>query len=260
MVGRLLAGRAYRLFRKESEEAKHEPAERLIVHGSHHKVGTVWFNRVLGGLARRLGWKCYVGPQSGLPEDANIFINLHSRIATSELPPFFGSHIIRDPRDVVVSGYFYHLKCDEDWCVRTREEFGGRSYQQVLQGLDREQGIEFEMRHNARSTLNQMLSWNYNHPDILEIRYEDLIRDEEVIFATLFEHYRLSPEQIEVGMDVVRHFSFNKVKARNPLDFHLRSGTSNQWRDQFTGKHIDLCKSLYGDGLIKLGYETDLNW
>jgi len=239
---------------------KYSNPERLIVHGSHHKVGTVWFNRILGGMARSLNWKCHIGRQEYRPPDASIFIEEHSRIDADNLPPFVGSHIIRDPRDVVISGYYYHLKCCEKWCIQPKDKFDGRSYQSVLRDLDVNDGIDFEMRNVGRNTLKEMLSWDYRQACFFEIRYEQLLDNEKDVFTSLFKHYGLNPAQIEVGLELVEKYSFKNAKKNSNSEIHLRSGKVNQWRLLFSKSHIESCKSLYGDGLIALGYEKDLNW
>ena len=207
-----------------------------------------------------LGWTCHIGKQEDLPSNARIFVEEHSRINLGKLPSFVGSHIIRDPRDVVVSGYFYHLKCKEEWCLESRDEFGGRSYQDVLGDLDMNEGIEFEMRNIGKSTLNEMLSWDYEQANVFEMKYEQLVDDETGTFAALFKHYGLTTEQIGIGLQFVEKYSFKNVRRSRKSEIHLRSGKANQWRTIFTDSHVEICKSLYGEGLVTLGYENDLNW
>ena len=31
--------------------------------------------------------------------------------------------IIRDPREIIISEYLYHLKCDEEWCVKPNSNY-----------------------------------------------------------------------------------------------------------------------------------------
>ena len=48
--------------------------------------------------------------------------------------------MIRDPRDCVVSGYFYHLWTNEAWAHQPQDLFNGLSYQQHLNRSARKMG------------------------------------------------------------------------------------------------------------------------
>ena len=78
-------------------------------------------------------------------------------------------HVIRDPRDVIVSGYFAHLHShpDETWPRL-------RAYRRYLATLDESEGLMAEMEFSS-IYLHQMLAWDYDNPLILEMRFEDLI-------------------------------------------------------------------------------------
>lgn len=253
---------------------------RLIVHGSHHKVGTTWMSKVLRGLAEPLGLELYSGPQDGLPGSADIFIENHSRFDLDRLPPFRGSHLIRDPRDVVISAYHYHLWTTEKWAnipmgrlpevtkERWRliepERHAGLTYREYLNTLDPEEGLATEMKRSVYTFLREVTSWNYDDPRFIELRYEDLVQDERGWFARVFEHYGLNEEATRIGMEAVEAASFRNRTRREPGQVaersHLRVGKAGQWKTEFTPAHVRLCKELFGEALIQLGYEKDLDW
>jgi len=238
--------------------------DRLVLHGTHHKVATVWTRRVLRGICDEFGWRFYEGRQEDLPEDADVFFQDHSRFDLARLPAFVGSHVIRDPRDVVVSGYFYHRSCNEAWCRRKRDSFGGRSYQEMLLGLDEEDGLEFEMRHVGLSTYREMMRWTYDDPRFIEVRYEDLVTNEAETFERIFRHFGLRGEGLERSIEISGRYSFERVTRRRLGEAregsHLRSGKPGQWRSHFTPRLVETCKELYGEGLIRLGYESGEEW
>lgn len=62
---------------------------------------------------------------------------------------YVGLHIIRNPRDVVVFGYFYHLGCYEKWALQTQERSNNKSYKDYLKSLPQQEGILFEMNNTA---------------------------------------------------------------------------------------------------------------
>ncbi|CAI5961884.1 unnamed protein product, partial [Closterium sp. NIES-65] len=59
---------------------------------------------------------------------------------------------VRDPRDVVVSGYFYHKTTQEPWVHEPRSEYGGKSYQQMLNNVSKSAGINMEVDMITGST------------------------------------------------------------------------------------------------------------
>jgi hypothetical protein len=84
------------------------------------------------------------------------------------LPDFKGVHLIRDPRDIIVSGYFSHRNSHP-------EVFGGLSWPEMVEHrkrlleLDKDAGIMAELEF-SHTFLDQMSSWDYHNPRILETR------------------------------------------------------------------------------------------
>ena len=168
---------------------------------------------------------------------------------------------------MVVSGYFYHLWCNELWCKMPVAEFNGKSYQDVLKSLDKEEGILFEMSspHGAiRNTASRMLNWNYNNQYILELKYEEIIQDTEKYFLQVFNHYGFNAKETEIAMEVVERCKFEKITGRsmgaeNPKN-HFRKGIAGDWKNHFTESHKKAFKELYPGLLEKLGYEQNDLW
>ncbi|MEM7454539.1 MAG: sulfotransferase domain-containing protein [Planctomycetota bacterium] len=240
---------------------------RLIFHGTYHKMGTVWMMRVLQRVADMYGLKMqkcnHVGdklePGTGL-----VFAN-HSQLDPGELGDFVGSHLIRDPRDVIVSGYFYHLWTDEAWAHEPWPEYEGRSYQQILNSVDQHAGIAAEIDRFAKYVDDySMRQWNYADPRIIELRYEDLIADEPAVFERLFRHYGFHDKAVRKCVKAAQEFSFERVTARKQGQAsekqHLRSGQPGQWRDVLSTEHCESIRVLFGDLLVMTGYELELNW
>lgn len=101
--------------------------------GAHHKTGTFWMLTVFSAVASyydlkfcRLENKAYLRGSSG---NFDIFLDYHSKFDFEKPYDYKGLHIIRDPRDVIVSGCFYHTKSSEKWLHIKRKDFGGLTYQ-----------------------------------------------------------------------------------------------------------------------------------
>ncbi|MES2999089.1 MAG: sulfotransferase domain-containing protein [Pseudomonadota bacterium] len=198
-------------------------------------------------------------------------------IAWDGLPAFRGSHFIRDPRDMVVSGYFYHLWTEEAWCRSPDFDWDyftalpafqwvepdaskwprNISYQTYLNSLDLERGLLMEMVSRER-TFQQMRRWNFERPGVMEFRYEKIIGNEEAEFERLFDHYGFNADAKARGLELVRTLSLKNLDKVDKT--HVRSGDPGQWRDHFTPRVNSLFKQSQGNLLIRLGYEPDDAW
>lgn len=231
-----------------------------LVHAAHHRVGTSWFRRILSAIAKEYGLSFAVVSMTNPPDvEAEALLYDHAGLFDRERLRFFrGSHLIRDPRDVVVSGYFYHRWSEEEWLHIPRSEYGGRTYQELLLSLSLEQGLAAEMRGPAAHTFAEMGAWDYGQPGFLEIKYEDLIEDEAGWFERIFRHYGFGEGAVERCVELAGRFSFREVSGRAVGEIregtHLRSGKPGQWREVFTPSHRVLFRELTGNLVERLGY------
>jgi hypothetical protein len=171
---------------------------------------------------------------------------------------FRGSHVIRDPRDLVVSGYEYHKTTKEEWCLRPNPwREGGRSYQQELLSLDEHDGLMSEIDFMARNTAPKLAEWDYEQPEFIELRYEDAIADELGTFEKLFRWYGFNETAITMGLDAAERLSLRRGGA---APNHARSGAPGEWRNRLSPDHIARFKELTGDLVVRLGYEVDGDW
>lgn len=244
----------------------------LIVHCSHHKSGTVWISRVLHGVATRYGLQV-TEPAAGEPfTDGDIALittgDFDTHLPAGVIIPigrqFVGSHMIRDPRDIVVSGYFYHQRAREDWLQIPLERFGGLTYQQHLLSVDRKQGLMTEIFKVATWDIPSMVAWDYNRAEFVELRYEDAMADEQSALRRLFLHYEFNDRAVNAGLQIVERM--RRAHATEVASYgtaaagHARSGQPGEWRDYLDDDHIDFFKASTGDALLRLGYETSPDW
>ena len=140
----------------------------------YHKVGSALCAKLAGKLAATFGWQvaAWAGQIKWIDTSKQITTFAHSLIDFDlSAIPHKGVRLIRDPRDILVSGYLYHQRCQERWCVndcfdlsppilpprvphsqahRSEEwkrayliNLGGLSYQQNLLTRDLEDGLRF---------------------------------------------------------------------------------------------------------------------
>jgi hypothetical protein len=235
----------------------------LIVHASHHKAGTVWLFGVLREIALphalRVTEYDAVEPIDSATDIA-LFQHTHAFArASMSGRQMRGSHMVRDPRDLVVSAYFYHLRTNESWVHVPMAEFDGATYQERLQSFDKHDGLLFEMGRLAGSVFRDMAVWDYGQPDFFELKYEDLLASEGERFGELFRSYgftdaaadRATATALELGV---------RARSRSGGDTHIRSGQPGEWREHFSADHVDRIKALAGDLILDLGYERTPDW
>jgi hypothetical protein len=232
-----------------------------VVVATHHKAGTVWLHNVFLRVCQELGLKFYKGIAASLPNDFNVFVPGNSRVHAAEIPgPFQGLHMIRDPRDIIISGCFYHQKAPEKWLHTRHRHFGGLSYQEKLNSYPSlDDRILFEMEHAGRPCIQELLAWNYDDPAFLEVKYENLIADEQlVLFHTIFAFLGFPGIAMPRALRVAYENSlFSGVPT---ITSHIRSGKPKQWEQYFSSHHRARFIDLFGDALQRLGYESSDAW
>lgn len=262
-----------------------EAEPKRIVHATHHKAGTVWFRRVLRKVAREFDLSFAVkNSRDPLDESVDIILDQTGSLLGILPDGYIGSHMVRDPRDMVVSAYFYHLKCNESWALEPKHEYGGLSYQEHLNSLPQEAGLALEIDRTNATAFRHMRDWDYSNPNILELRYEDCIGRDEETFKKVFKFYGFSEGAIHRSVQIAKTQSLSALTGRGvgerPEDLsltarfkamaiqsarrwtktHIRSGKAGQWHEVFSKKHIDQSKETFSDLLISLEYEKNTDW
>ncbi len=228
---------------------------------THHKTGTQWMATIFKEISRTLGLRYFYGSQEKLPKGTDIFFQDHSMFNFDQFQDEYrGVHMIRDPRDRIISGCFYHQKSDEKWLHIKRKEFGGISYQDKINSYTSfDDQIFFEMAYSGKWGIHEMLAWDYANPAFMEVKYEDLIMDEDLflfhkIFVFLGFPGRCIPKVLKISYD-------NSLFSGNiSRSVHRRSGKTRQWEKYFKPQHKAKFLELFDDVLIKLGYESNNDW
>jgi hypothetical protein len=232
----------------------------LLVHCGYHKVGTVWFRQVLLSVMRPYGLRQQEGKSAPIRSDADLaFYANAASFDRSQLGarPFRGTHLIRDPRDLLVSGYEYHLKTAEPWALRPDARYEGRSYQEHLRSVGEHEGLMVELERMTAPTAAAFGQWDYLQPEFLELRFEDAVADELATFDRIFRWYGLNDSAVAIGMAAVDRLSLRRGGA---LPNHARAGRPGEWRDRLAPEHLERFRALTGDLVVRLGYETTSTW
>jgi hypothetical protein len=212
------------------------------------------------------------------------------------LPPHPAFHIIRDPRDIVVSAYFSHLHSHPTAAWPELE-----AHRRTLESLTLEEGLAEEILFRGKS-FGHMASWNYDLENVLEIRFEDfatrtydtmlnifaalgLLSDEPVTFGSRFRGITaegLARFRKRTGFQLIRYREGNRIHASELLNLiwqhrfearakgrrkghedvknHYRKGKSGDWHNYFTPELARLFKDTYPGLVPMLGYAESDDW
>jgi hypothetical protein len=212
-----------------------------------------------------------------------------------------GFHVIRDPRDIVVSSYFSHRYSHptDGWPELVE-------FRKVLERLPKDEGLIENMKFTAKLPIDgwttdlfrTLREWDYGSPNVLELRFEDLVANPYQGFLDVFDflglvdqsevhsfsslldvalyraraRYRRLPRIHQpsaipgwVLLSFVYENRFSKLAAgrksgQEDVTSHYRKGKSGDWKNHFNDAHKAFFKEHYNDLLVKLGYERDDRW
>jgi hypothetical protein len=250
---------------------------------SYHMSGTV-FRRIMHKLAEELGLtiRAQYGKIYDIDSRADIVLLPHSLLGFELARAFRAVRIIRDPRDIWVSGYLSHLWTNEGWCVNTdfdptppityprvdvsmlhRTErwkrrwlarLNGKSYQQNLRDRDLEAGLAFELEGYTGCTLAAMRGWRAP-PGVLDVRLEDIAQNFDATMSRLFRHLGFNDAECEIACRIAATEDMNRMGdtavATNPQVF---SRTLSKWRDTVPDALLRSFEQRHGDLLRSLNY------
>jgi hypothetical protein len=161
-----------------------------ILVGTHHKTGTVLLQHIFKEACAILMWRCSFNHRPlpcSSPEEAVAnglqlcFLQHGVRFKLSGGSSYRFVHAIRDPMEVVLSGYDYHLHTTERWAnVRYKGRWNGTTYVRYLNALPLSEGLQAELTHSLRDSLKTMprlLNRTGDNPCTLTVRLEDFEHD-----------------------------------------------------------------------------------
>lgn len=277
---------------QSSPPAVRQPRAVPIYLCCYHKVGTVLLSKVFRDLCAEWGWtfQAVRGYAAAPPADVDVVLFEHSLVDLNTVAqPYVGVHLIRDPRDVIVSGFLYHQRCQERWCINTNFDLtepinhpqvpfsqqhrsldwkrayltslNQQSYQANLHARSPAAGLMFELEHYGAWTIESMLAWDYHNPQVLELKFEAIMADFDASFATLFAHLGFTPAQQQRALQLAAAHDLNRMSDRQLAEnAHISAKQTQKWRQYVLPEHKSAFLDRFGEALMTLGYESSADW
>jgi hypothetical protein len=176
------------------------------------------------------------------------------------------SLFVRDPRDLIVSGYHYHKKGAEKWCHEKRpkgsdfDSFGdapvkdtpsGESYYDHLNRVSVEDGLIAEIKFRKRSFEAQRHWARIQSDRLLLLKYEDILGREVEAFRRLASYYELSLIDTQKFLFFAKR---NSAPRKVSQGGHIRNPSPSQWRSIFSPKVEAFFDEHQGETMDVLGY------
>lgn len=278
----------------------------LLAYFGHHKCATTWINSIIYLVCRDLNFKFTNVHNSGMFDnkldvfvkendiDFLSYINADIHLVR-DIDDFLGFHVIRDPRDIVVSAYFSHL-----YSHPTNEWTALVEHRKKLEKASQEEGLFLEMEFRKKE-FEALYNWDYFQKNVLEIKMEDIIISPYETMVKALTHLKMVDETTslkrkfiyfltsvtnrintkskglipfrisrnKIPVDILLGYIFQnryskkaegRKQGEEDVRSHYRKGVAGDWVNYFNQEHRCYFSENYNDLLIKLGYEKSSNW
>lgn len=228
-----------------------------ICHFSFHKNLTVYYKKVARDLAFETGRQKHFNSYKDEFLEAGDLdmrsVNNHfvdTLDLNTDTKNQRSSLFVRDPRDLVVSGYHYHKRGAEWWCnvknptpdtlktvnlsLPAKYLQQDESISECLSRLDEETGLQMEidMRAPHFNALEQWMGHLEKDASLLMLTYDEMFEDNVAGMTKLADHYLLNDFEKEIWISNAQKYARQNVKTA-----HIRDPSTAQWKKMFAPAH-----------------------
>lgn len=247
------------------------------------KSGNTWLARLLSDITNS---KIYIESEkdkinsSENSDDKNGKYLIHKIHATDDLNEVLKAkkiYILRDPRAVIVSGFFHHYRNISENKIknsrlvklifnyeieRLNQFWSGSLYARVQYFYITIYRFIFNKKNIYEVSWSEHIKYWSSLNDIAIVRYEDLVENTFIELKRILDELGIAYRDEELKI-VIEHQSFSKKKKEflekgdlENLKF-LRSGEKDSWRKLLTLKLQKKIEIKHQEMMKKFGYQTE---
>ncbi|MEM7596352.1 MAG: sulfotransferase domain-containing protein [Pseudomonadota bacterium] len=229
---------------------------------TYHKTGTVLIDAIAQRLIARDVIKTWRGEIDAEPDYWDLRTIDHADRHYDDMLKDSPDHryvvIVRDPRDVIVSGAYYHMTSHEPWLHEPYDGRDGETYHNMINAeKDMQARFAFELERTGRKTITAMTALPVHKENVLRLQLEDLVTDESLLpFSQMFDFLGFPPEKKDIWMEICWKSSLfgGKAGKRSP---HARGGQPGEWKTELSPEVLALYETRFGAPHRTLGYPDD---
>ena len=227
----------------------------MIVFATHPKSGTAMCREIFETYAQEFSLKFYNTDDDRdrlLTEDFDI-VHYESvdnkNIELLQTENFKGIHVLRDPRDQLISATFYYrnLPPEEYILFKQLHEFDYNSYADMIEKCETfTQQLDCTLKLMLVTSFVDQIEWDYSDTRYLTVKYEDLVDPDKYLSTWKNCIDFLQIEHADWMLNFIKSTSINNKNRKKSS--HIRNGRPNQWQEYLSKEQLDKFEPI-----LKLG-------
>ena len=240
-----------------------------ILVGTHHKTGTVLLSKIFRVAAKYMGvprlkeaqttnrtqcGKYFVGK---LPVVCIVeHVSARDVKAWTWRPNVPFIHAVREPMEMCISAYQYHLTGAEPWLLQPLKDLNNLTIQQYYKTLPPEQAVNFECKRMMFELVETALVYNAtrNRPKTLTLRLEEFASNYDGTTRKMFSFLGGQSTHVETLVNASTMYDITRQKTGDPrhVSSTLEKAALRQYvqKDPLNGRLMNNLRDLMGYGGI----------
>jgi len=237
-----------------------------ILIGTHHKTGTVLLAKIFRVAAKYMGVPRLKEAQiTNRTQCSRYFASKEPVVCIVEhvssrdlkawvkpMVPFI--HAVREPLEMCISAYQYHLTGAEPWLTVPLRDINNQTLQQYYIALPPEQAVNFECKRMMMELIEVALVYNATRarPKTLTVRLEEFVSNYDATTRRVFSF--LGGDQSHINTLVNASITYDIARQPAGDSRHVSARSSKAalramvQRDPLVGRLMDHLRNLMGYG------------